>query len=162
VRGAGRSERFAAFILPEAIDERVTPEDLATSLATHERPRGIIPVFRALWRIVPLLSGSGPRWGPIGSVAFELATGTPATSATSDLDVVIRRGCRLEGHEARHLLDELVGVASPVRVDVLLETPHGGVLLADFVKSPLRVLVRSADGPRLTMNPWSTEAKQDF
>jgi phosphoribosyl-dephospho-CoA transferase len=46
----------------------------------------------------------------------------------------------------------------PVTVDVLLETPHGAVALAEYVSAPRPILLRSATGARLTSDPWAPEA----
>ena len=37
----------------------------------------------------------------------------------------------------------------------MLETPCGGVALRDLAAAPKHVLVRTADGARLSADPWS-------
>jgi phosphoribosyl-dephospho-CoA transferase len=155
VRGVERSQRFAAFVTAAAISQRVTPAELAASLhAIDESRRAASPAFVALSRVAPLLASSGHTWGPGGSVGFEIASGVPTASASSDLDVIVHCDARLGSSAARRLLVALAEAARPVRIDVLLETPRGGVLLADLVASPTRILVRTADGPRLCSDPW--------
>ena len=41
---------------------------------------------------------------------------------------------------------------------MLLETPRGGVSLADLAAMPAQVLVRTPDGPRLSADPWMADA----
>jgi phosphoribosyl-dephospho-CoA transferase len=114
----------------------------------------------ALARVAPLLSHRGYRWGPGGSVGFELATGVPTATWSSDLDLVLRRDCRLDANEAAPLLELLAEAAAPARVDVIVETPAGGVLLVDLARAPTQVLARTPDGPRLSPDPWAPTADQ--
>jgi phosphoribosyl-dephospho-CoA transferase len=106
----------------------------------------------------------GYRWGPGGSVGFEIATGMPTATPSSDLDLILRQECRLEprpgvpGAPATDLLAALTTAAAPARIDVLLETPMGGVSLADLAALPTRVLVRTPSGPRISVDPWMAEA----
>jgi hypothetical protein len=37
----------------------------------------------------------------------------------------------------------------------MLETPRGGVSLADLAAMPAQVLVRTPDGARLAADPWA-------
>jgi phosphoribosyl-dephospho-CoA transferase len=117
-----------------------------------------LPALAALARVAPLLALRGYRWGPGGSVAFELATGITTATASSDLDVILRQARRLEPDEARALQAALAEAAAPARIDALLETPRGGVSLADLAAAPKRVLVRTPDGARLAADPWAADA----
>jgi phosphoribosyl-dephospho-CoA transferase len=65
----------------------------------------------------------------------------------------------LEPDEARGFFAMLVEAADPVRVDVLLETPQGGVALAELASPATRVLVRGPDGPCLCDDPWRAREK---
>ena len=58
----------------------------------------------ALTRAAPFLASLGCRWGPGGSVGFELATTAATTRASSDLDVILRQPLRLATDEGRVLL----------------------------------------------------------
>jgi hypothetical protein len=40
----------------------------------------------------------------------------------------------------------------------MLETPGGGVALADLAAIPAQVLVRTPDGARLSADPWMVDA----
>ena len=117
-----------------------------------------MPALAALARVAPLLASRGHRWGPGGSVGFEIATGVATATSSSDLDLILRQEHRLGLDEAIDLRAVLVGAAAPARVDVLLETPCGGVSLADLAAMPARLLVRTPDGPRLLADPWKAGA----
>ncbi|AKT43890.1 malonate decarboxylase holo-ACP synthase [Chondromyces crocatus] len=108
VRGATRSERFAAFIAPDHIDRVVSPEDLAHAHRA-DSPHGSrdLPAFRALACVALLLAPTGIPWGPAGSVGFELASGWPAVTPGSDLDLLLRPTSILSRHDASALLAHL-------------------------------------------------------
>jgi phosphoribosyl-dephospho-CoA transferase len=156
VRGAERAQRFAGFVAPADVADRRSPEDLAGA-AVDVAPlrRHAVPALDALARVAPVLSRSGHRWGPGGSVGFEIATGVPTATAASDLDLVMHGQRRLDRDQASALLTALADAAWPACVDALLETSLGGVSLADLAASA-RVLVRTPDGPRLCDDPWTT------
>jgi phosphoribosyl-dephospho-CoA transferase len=149
VRGSSRSQRFAAFIEPESILVRSTPEDLADHPEYRTKE---IPAFAALVIIHPLLSASSLTWGPTGSAGFELASGVSTTTADSDLDLLIRVPERLPLEAAQALMNGLAGL--PCRVEAQLETPHGAVSLSEYVDGDRPLLLRTNWGPRMTTNPW--------
>lgn len=151
VRGPRRRDRCAGFVNKDDIVECLRPEQIVGRSFKRQRPA---PALAALARVGLCLEGSRLSWGPGGSVGFDLATGVPTLTAASDLDLVLRQVQRLEVAEAVALQSALTEAAAPVRVDTLLETPAGGVLLADLATAPGRVLVRTPDGPRLLVDPW--------
>lgn len=157
VRGSTRAQRFAAFVAVDEIVERLTPEDLTETRFVDFERRDTVPALAALVRVAPLLASRRFRWGPGGSVGFELATHVPTTNESSDLDLVLRQDHRLEPNESCDLLISLAEAAAPARIDVILETPVCGVLLADLAAMPLQVLVRTPDGPRLSADPWHAD-----
>jgi phosphoribosyl-dephospho-CoA transferase len=158
-RGSARHQRFAAFLSLAKIARRLSPEDLVVSLrATEQERRDAVPALAALTRVAPVLARRGWRWGPGGSVGFEIATGVPTATSSSDLDLILRQERRIEPGEAGDLLAALTEAAAPARIDVLLETPRGGVALADLAAMRARVLVRTPDGPRLSVDPWKDVA----
>jgi phosphoribosyl-dephospho-CoA transferase len=159
VRGTTRQQRFAAFLAVAEIAERLSPEDLAVSpdIVAPQR-RDAVPALSALARVAPVLARRGYEWGPGGSVGFELATGVPTATVSSDLDVILRHDRRLEPSAAADLRAVLTEAADPARIDVLLETPRGGVSLADLAARPAQVLVRTPEGPRLAADPWMVDA----
>jgi len=153
VRGLARGQRFPAFVSIAGVAERLTPEDLA--VRRPDPVRGArVPALAALARVRPVLHGQGHRWGPGGSIGFEMATGLPAADAASDLDLILRRRHRLDVGEAVELLEILIEAAAPARVDPMVETPHGGVALADLAALPPHVPVRTPHGVRLSSDPW--------
>jgi phosphoribosyl-dephospho-CoA transferase len=155
VRGPARHQRFAAVLAVADIADRLSPEELAESHRVIARRRkDEAPALAALARVAPILANRGHRWGPGGSVGFEIATGVATATSSSDLDLILRQDNRLPPDEAIDLRAVLAEAAAPVRVDVMLETPHGGVSFADLAAMPARLLVRTPDGPRLSADPW--------
>jgi len=150
LRGATRDQRLAALMPVEAIAHRLAPEELLGRRATED-----LPVFRVLAELRPLLDALGHAWGVTGSAGFQLATGLPTAHPDSDLDLLLRAERPLPRSEARSLLQLLEGRAC--RVDLQLETPLGGVALGEWAGGAARVLVKTAEGPRLVSDPWATE-----
>ncbi len=149
VRGTGRHPRHAAEVLPAAVDRVVTPERLR-SPSPHGPAAGSrcrTPALDALYDLGPALDAQGLVWGPVGSAGFELATGQPVTSAGSDLDIIVRTQDLPDPGWAAELLGGLTDTAA--RVDCLLETAAGAVALAELADGPARLVLRTADGPRL-------------
>jgi phosphoribosyl-dephospho-CoA transferase len=163
VRGPTRAQRFAARAAVNDIADRLSPEDLAALARALSRQRkDTVPALAAPDRVAGLLTGRGYRWGPGGSVGFEIATGVATAKPSSDLDLILRRNHRLEPSEAAELLSALAEAAAPARIDVLIETPIGGVSLAELATGPAQVLVRTACGPRLLADPWRPNATDFF
>lgn len=144
VRGASRSERYATEVHPDDACEVVEPEDLA-----HIPARRELAVMSTLQVVRSLLDDTGLRWGPTGSVGFELATGIPTATAESDLDLLVR--VPSGSAEVLQRLAALHREFGPraVRVDCQVETSAGAVALAELVSGPSEVMVRTAEGPRL-------------
>ena len=142
-RAAPESDR-----IPAAARRQLPPEALRISSDCRD-----LPVFSPLAFIEPLLDDLGLPWGPTGAAGYELASGWPALHAGSDLDLLIRCATPLSRDQARALLAALQAQAL-CRLDILLETPLGGVALADWAGSAPRVLLKTATGPRLVRDPW--------
>jgi phosphoribosyl-dephospho-CoA transferase len=158
VRGPTRSQRFAAFVAVAEIADRLSPEDLtAPGRAPSQKRRDAVPALAALERVAGLLMRRGYRWGPGGSVGLEIATGVAKATASSDLDLILRQDRRLDPNKAIDLLAALAKAAAPARIDVMLETPTGGVSLADLAALRTKVLVRTPCGPRLSVDPWTVD-----
>ncbi|HEX3637144.1 MAG TPA: malonate decarboxylase holo-ACP synthase, partial [Paraburkholderia sp.] len=96
-------------------------------------------------------------WGPTGSAGFELATQAPTVTLSSDLDLLIRAPEKRSHANAVQLLDYLQTIAqrAGIRMDAQLETPAGGVALAEWAADKARVMVRHARGPQLIADPWA-------
>lgn len=156
VRGAPRSERVAAWVDPGRVACCVRPQEARTKAPQLRAPRARMPAMQTLalvegvWRRWP-----GLHWGPGGSAGFELATAFPAVTPSSDLDIVIRSSDPFSRALAMALLASLP-IASPARIDVLLETPAGGVALSEYARAEGRVMLRTRRGPVLTPDPWIT------
>ncbi|WP_244950565.1 MULTISPECIES: malonate decarboxylase holo-ACP synthase [Pseudomonas] len=148
LRGTTRAERLAAWLEPAAVRRQLSPEALRVSSDCRD-----LPVFSTLAFIEPLLDDLGLPWGPTGAAGYELASGWPALHAGSDLDLLIRCAAPLSRDQARALLTSLQGQAL-CRLDILLETPLGGVALADWAGDASRVLLKTTAGPRLVGDPW--------
>jgi phosphoribosyl-dephospho-CoA transferase len=98
----------------------------------------------------------GLVWGPTGSTGFELATRNATVRESSDLDILIRMPNQYARESAAALLNYLQTLArqTGVRIDAQLETPAGGVALAEWAADKARVLARHASGPQLIADPW--------
>lgn len=144
VRGSTRTERFAAFVSPDDLAEALAPKDLRDRVP--ERPH---PAFEAIARLRPWLDETSRDWGPAGAAGYELATRRPALTGTSDLDLVVRFDRLPATRQLRALA--AAAAATPLRVDILVETPHGAVALAELVSGAPELLLRTAEGPRLAL-----------
>lgn len=160
VRGSARAQRYGTWAETADIEASIAPEDLL-----HVAPvptRRALPPMRAL---VALRSAASPLasfvWGPTGSSGFELATGMPCVTEASDLDLLVRTPQRLACATARDLQAALAEYATHagLRIDVQIETPMGGVALAELAMSKPRVLVRDPAGARLVADPWALPAE---
>ena len=155
VRGAARSQRAAAWVSAGAVQECITPQMLAAHHAWRQRRDfAIMPAVAALEEVAAIFEGHGMagRWGPGGSVGFELASGVAAATPASDLDIILVAAASMARADAAHLYAELSALT--VRIDVLLETPNGAVALAEYANSVGTILLRSPQGPRLSRDPW--------
>ena len=150
IRGSARRERFAACLPEYAIQAVVRPEDIA-ALRSWETSPPTISISLALDLVEHLFREF--TWGPTGSVGFQLASGSAVTTSESDLDILVRAPHRLSQETAQRLQRALT--ASPVRVDVQLETPAGAVALSEYAHRSDQFLVRTLDGARFIEDPWS-------
>ncbi|MBB2895777.1 malonate decarboxylase holo-ACP synthase [Pseudomonas sp. AS2.8] len=148
LRGTTRAERLAAWLEPAAVRRQHSPETLRISKDCRD-----LPVFSTLAAVESLLDELGLPWGPTGAAGYELTSGWPALHAGSDLDLLIRCATPLSRDQARALLASLQARAL-CRLDILLETPLGGVALADWAGNAPRVLLKTAAGPQLVGDPW--------
>jgi phosphoribosyl-dephospho-CoA transferase len=153
VRGRFRNERFAAFVHSSSIVERVSPENLSSSQAWKIAVRGEeLPALRFLPRLDDALRKHDLRWGPVGSVGFELATGFPGAHPKSDLDLIVRMNdLSIPPAIAASLLAILQ--EREVRVDLLLETTQGAISFREYARGERNLLLRSVYGPRLIPHP---------
>lgn len=156
VRGGTRAERFAGWLRPASVVASLTPLQLAARRDWCARaPRAALAALAALPDVESIMrqENLATRWGPAGSVAFELASGCATVTAASDLDLVVQLGAALPAAQASTLFGQLMQL--PVRADVLLETPAGAVALGEYARGRPPYLVRTAQGPRLLDDPWA-------
>lgn len=152
--GKQRNQRFSA-VLPRRLVRRVlTPFRILRLAEGLTNPR--LPALRSLFLLKERWAGLEWPWGPIGSVAFELATGSPRVNAHSDLDIVLHAAERLTTGDAQVLFASTLGL--PARVDIRVETPFCGFSLAEFgwARSDA-ILLRTPEGPLLGSDPWDPD-----
>ncbi|HZC36246.1 MAG TPA: malonate decarboxylase holo-ACP synthase, partial [Chthoniobacterales bacterium] len=150
--------RFAAYVDPESIRKRMTPEQiiaarpwLIDNQQINDRAKEI-PAINALAAIEDK-PGSFPLvYGPTGSVGFELASGIPTASSTSDLDLLIRAPERVPIGLAKEIMT--IFSELPCRIDAQLETPRGAISLAEYARGETPLLSRQPSGPALVSDPW--------
>jgi phosphoribosyl-dephospho-CoA transferase len=161
VRGGVRSQRAAAWLPQHAAGECITPQRLAATRAWRKHPHATaIPAVAVLDEVAAILAAHGfaCRWGPGGSVGFELASGVRCTTPDSDLDLVLSAELPVTRTDAARLHTELSKL--PVRIDSLLETPRGAAELTEYARGVDAILLRSARGPRLVRDPWSADGSR--
>lgn len=152
LRGGARHERCAATVPANAIMRTLTPEALATTTGSiaHDAPFAALRTLRVL---APELNALGWAWGPTGGAGFALASGLPVLHAGSDLDLVVRMP-QPPSIAQRDLLVHLLS-ETECRVDLQIDTGHGGFALRDWLASPRQTLLKTDHGPRLVADPWS-------
>lgn len=155
IRGKTRDERFAASFPIDCIQKIITPEQLVKrSLSISCQRARSAPALQAFVRVIRAWSGIALPWGPTGSVGFELATGRPTVTQTSDLDIIIHSVSHLTEERGFALLALLQGRSSAT-MDIQVEAPAGCFSLREFCeKRTDQLLVKTCAGPRLTSDPW--------
>ncbi|WDU62605.1 malonate decarboxylase holo-ACP synthase [Pseudomonas poae] len=149
VRGRLREQRLAAVMPSAAVQRRVAPEALRGVVTSRD-----LPALRALAALRPVLAQEA--WGVTGSAGFELASGVEALHAMSDLDLILRTPEPLARGDAQALLAILD--TAECAVDLQLQTPFGAVALREWAGGSRRVLLKTASGAHLVLNPWQAVA----
>ena len=155
VRGSRREERWASFISPHAISRSLAPTDLRISQLADPARLKCIDAFMHLQHLEQTWREIKFRWGPGGSVGFELASGVHTCTPTSDLDIVIFAPDPMSLECAEQLL--LSAKTISASIDILVEAPLCGFSLQEYVNSKDNLILRFADGPRLANNPWQKQ-----
>jgi len=155
LRGRARSERCAGTVAASAITRVVIPETLAATAAAiaHDAP---FAALRTLRTLAPALDALGWAWGPTGGAGFALASGLPVLHADSDLDLVLRMPHAPSAAQREHLVRLLSD--TECRVDLQVDTGHGGFALREWLASPHKTLLKTDFGPVLVADPWSRPA----
>lgn len=164
LRGRHKGERQAATIAATDIITRIKPEALAhPHVWAHYRIDH--PVLQRLQHIAPILNQwltTHPKtclsWGITGSLGYELASGLKQLHHDSDLDVLLRCPQPLPRQQAQQLWAQLNTTQDSTRLDVQLETPLGAIALAEWASHSPQVLLKTAQGPQLTDQPWRKPA----
>lgn len=152
LRGETRAQRLRCHVRHEAVLRVTRPEDLLSGPAWRNRiALPCFPVIAALEALLPLLDATGLCWGPTGSMGFSLATGLPVIHADSDLDLVVRAPVRMTAVQAQ-LLQAAIKQA-PCRVDMQIDTGHGGFSFAEWIRGR-GVLLKTGTGPMMMDDPW--------
>jgi phosphoribosyl-dephospho-CoA transferase len=172
-RGSQRNQRCKGYVQRAAVARCVTPEMLAAAVPRAGRPlakiargvtAGTLGAARAEWEqsdfapvraleaLAARLDATGLAWGPTGGTGFFLASGLPVLRVDSDLDLLVRAASPL----ARATVDELLALqaGAACRVDIQVDTGWGGFALAEYAQGSRRMLLKTADGPRLVADPW--------
>ncbi|MBV8648765.1 malonate decarboxylase holo-ACP synthase [Paludibacterium sp.] len=160
LRGPQRSQRHPAHVRLDRVIRRVTPQDVARARGWRGHPRlDSVPPLQALIAIAPWLDDWGVDWGITGATGFELASGHLALRRDSDLDLTLRCPQPLDRAEAQQQFALLQ--SAPCRIDIQLETPHGAVALAEWLRGG-RCLLKTDLGPLLVGDPWQAAADQEI
>ena len=88
-------------------------------------------------------------------MGFELATGSHAVKAESDLDIVIYADTPMTADEARLLCARAMGL--PAAVDIRVETSVCGFCLREYAYgNAAGILLRMPDAVVLGRGPWGS------
>jgi phosphoribosyl-dephospho-CoA transferase len=147
VRGLSRRERYAGWLAAPEIP--VHPPESLRATAAEAPALAALLALQELWRDGDWL------WGPTGSVGFQLVSGARAVTQASDLDLLLRAPEAISRESAQKLLRQTEGL--PARVDVQVETPFGGIALAELARGGNRLMLRTSAGVRLVEDPWRAE-----
>lgn len=157
VRGSSREQRWASFISKMHIVELISPVSLRVTNEVSRKRIAEVPALGLLLKLQKELASLNLRWGPGGSVGFELASGYPTASSSSDLDLLIFAEQEFDQKFAKSLLQTCssLELSSVCAMDILVETPGGAFSLKELVNSKNgEVLLRYAGGSALVKNPW--------
>jgi len=148
IRGANRSQRLASYLPRNCIVDVVSPEQLAMTKSWNSMDCARLAHIREmLEQSSQLYDSLNIRWGPIGSLGFELTTGAPTLHATSDIDLIIYSQypiCRETMQQIYHFNKQF-----DIKLDVIIETNIGAVSLSEYIHSRSSVLFKTHNGPKL-------------
>jgi phosphoribosyl-dephospho-CoA transferase len=92
------------------------------------------------------------NWGVTGGAGFTLASGIDVLHAGSDLDLLVTAPVPLApgtGRALAALLDDV-----DARIDIQVSTPFGAFALRERARTGGRVLLKTANGPVMSEDPW--------
>lgn len=157
IRGKEKHQRAPAWIAPENVSKRLSPETLVM-----DREKLLSSPFadtKPVRAILKLLEMKLPYpWGPTGSCAYALASGRAVMHAESDLDMLIRCNEPVLPEAFAPLAEKWNSL--PCKTDIQIETPFGAFALKEWVREKgRRVLLKTDFGPILTTDPWNDNGK---
>lgn len=155
VRGFERNQRWAASCSPDAVLSVIAPSQLLGRTIVPSRVEEV-PALQSLELLKACWVDFDCPWGPGGSVGFELATGSEAAKAGSDLDIVIRSAKPITLEKAKFLCAQATDL--PATVDIRVETPVCGFSLKEYARQDRKeILLRMPNGAVLGSDPWRQE-----
>jgi phosphoribosyl-dephospho-CoA transferase len=153
VRGESRNQRWPGFVSPERVKTIVSPFELRVGKKIKTERLEAIPALRHLLVLEQKWCNLGLKWGPGGSVGFELASAYPVSTALSDLDIILFAPIPFDYDYAQTLLLSVRQIAASI--DVLVETPDCAFSLLEYANNQGRpLLLRCPDRPRIAVDPW--------
>ena len=153
LRGTTRAQRHAAWLPDTQVARVVTPGMIARQARWRDHPRRReLPALAALARVAPLLDDAQVNWGVTGGTGFTLASGIDVLHAGSDLDLLVTATVPLATGTERALAALLD--ATDVRIDIQVSTPFGAFALRERARTGGRVLLKTANGPVMSNDPW--------
>ena len=156
VRGESRNQRWPGIVSPDRVKTLVSPFELRAGTTIKPARLEAIPALRHLLALEKKWCTLDHKWGPGGSVGFELASAYPVATPASDLDIVLFAPTPFDYDYARSLLLSVRQIASGI--DVLVEAPECAFSLAEYADNQGRpLLLRCLNGPRIAVDPWCTE-----
>lgn len=157
VRGTCRNERWASFVRPEHIKKVIPPFQLRIGKAITIKRFEAVPALQHLGALEEAWSELEQKWGPGGSVGFELASGYPAANHASDLDIILFAPTPFDHEFAQALSSSIEQISKTI--DVLVEAPDCAFSLSEYAGSKsVQILLRGIDGPRMGADPWQANA----
>lgn len=158
IRGKEKHQRAPAWIAPDNITRRLSPETLV-----KDREKLLASPFanaKPVRAILDLLDLTLPgEWGPTGSCAYALASGCDVMHADSDLDMLIRCPQPVLPEAFAFLAEKWDTL--PCKIDIQIETPFGAFALKEWIREKgRRVLLKTDFGPVLTDQPWNENRKR--
>ncbi|WP_155287507.1 malonate decarboxylase holo-ACP synthase [Lacticaseibacillus zhaodongensis] len=153
LRGYQKSERFAAFVTADGYSDPVTPQQALTLLPQLDPVRAQLPAFQKLVQLQPLLQDFD--WGVGGSLQFELVTGLKMARPGSDVDVIMNRPAQPLSYAAALRLVQQLQVIAGAHADIQVVHGQDGFSLEEYAQQRDRqIMMKTANGPQLTANPW--------
>lgn len=155
VRGSERNQRWPARCAAKFVKSVITPSQLKRHTVPDSR-KGSIPALSALNILKERWKELDHSWGPIGSIGFELATGTQTAKPESDLDIVLYAPVRITAEVAKSLCGQTADLIATV--DIRVEAPFCGFSLKEYTwQNKAGMLLRTPSGMMLGSDPWGDE-----